>query len=112
MATALMPAIGWIVVEQQEVSEVTAGGIIKPATAVDREREISEDDRPKSMTVVAVPEEADSCGALTDEVVRYPEIGAQVMVMVKPGTALKYGKRQAIVRIDAVVCEVRTFDGN
>lgn len=99
------PAAGWILVRPEEVAEQTPSGIIKPTTALEKERAIGAENAP-SFNVLAVGFGADF-GLGTPEV-KYPAIGAKVFILNKPMSIVVVNKKTLFVHMDAVVGSLLT----
>ncbi len=98
------PAEGWIVVKVEQPKEKTEGGLFKPASVLDREREIEVDD-PPTFTVVMTPAAMDEVFGLDESKLgfMYPALGANVLVSNRPGMVLRHGKEIMFVHMSAVV---------
>jgi co-chaperonin GroES (HSP10) len=111
------PAEGWIVVQQEAKSEVTAGGIIKPATVVEREMDLDNEEAP-TFVVVDTPDEVGEAaiGAWDKSTMfNYPLVGERVLVISKGGSVVKFNKITWFVRLDAVagsVCNEESASDN
>jgi co-chaperonin GroES (HSP10) len=124
----LSPAIGWVVVRKELPTETTAGGIIKPSSALDREVGMQAGEE-CVCTVHAIPDTG-AVGAYDDDshVQIYPEEGSKVVVALrqdnlvpywddefKPGHVTRRGQRVEMaqlyfVKLNAIVGVVETSD--
>lgn len=100
----LNPAEGWVLVQAEEVSAVTAGGIIKPDSVIEAEQKRG-GDFPPSYLVISIPET--SVGTYdADTIFEYPEEGAKVLVNTRGGQVLKCGDF-FLVQLSCIVAVVQ-----
>jgi co-chaperonin GroES (HSP10) len=96
------PAAGWCLLQAEELAEQTPGGIIKPATALEKERVIGAENAP-SFRVLKVGE--GSFGLETTDV-KYPSVGDKVFVLNRPLSIVVINKHTLFVHIDSIVGSV------
>jgi co-chaperonin GroES (HSP10) len=101
MGTKLEPSLGWVVVRRELPSETTPGGIVKPASALEREVGMQAGEEP-TCTVVAVPG-GDRDGDMFEMGIVgvhgsgghdinhvYPSVGDRVVVLAEHGKFVPY----------------------
>lgn len=108
---AIHPAQGWLLCRIEAAPEVTEGGIIMPATVVDRELE-GDGELPPVFTVLALPTEESPGVQQEDVTLQYPEVGDSILVQAKAGAFLRFGKGMFMVRVDSVMAVVTSGDEN
>lgn len=95
------PAAGWVLLQAEELAEQTPGGIIKPATALEKERTIGAENAP-SFKVLKTGEH--SFGNTSDS--KYPAVNSKVFVLNKPLSIVIINKHTLFVNMDSVVGSV------
>lgn len=99
------PAAGWVLLQAEELAEQTASGIIKPQSALDKERAIGGETAP-AFRVLKTGKAA--FGPTDDQAIRYPGVGTKVFVLNKPMSIVVVEAKAHIlfVNMDAVVGSV------
>ena len=100
------PAIGWVAVKREEISERTAGGVIKPPSAIEAEKAAEGQEAP-TFLVIAVPNADNAVGVEHLDVgVRYPAVGAHVVVGNRAAIQVAAKPDIFLVRLDTIASVV------
>lgn len=97
------PAAGWIFVQAEQIAETSAGGIVKPQSAIDKERALGAESAP-SFRVLATGAESFGPDACNYDYA-YPAVGSKVFVLNLPMSIVTISVKEGLifVKMDAVV---------